>query len=77
MITDLAGGLLITDYESGFMSPKERQALGGNLNLAGSTNGGEGNSLSFAKQFLNHPLLGTRRQNSKTKRRLRCDSIDD
>ena len=70
LFTDLSGGLLINDYESGFMSDKERRVLGGNLQIAGSTNGGWANSLSFAKHFLHHPLLGHRKRSEESKRKL-------
>ena len=54
----------------GFMSKQEKDVIG-NLNLAGSTNGGEADSISFAKHFLYHPILGHTRQNARTKRKLK------
>ena len=54
----------------GFMSKQEKDVIG-NLNLAGSTNGGEADSTSFAKHFLYHPILGHTRQNARTKRKLK------
>ena len=65
LFTNIGGGLLIKDYESGFMSEKEREAFGGNFNLASTgTSGGEADSVSFAKNFLDHPYLGHRRRTS-------------
>ena len=71
MITDGSGGLLIYDYESGFMSDAEKRAMGGNLHFMGTTNGGLENSLGVAKVFLNHPIFGHRRQRRRTLQILR------